>query len=181
MTTRKFLPVTDEVIHSHLSGEQTVGIYPLLQDDTCWFLEVDLDKKTRAKTPWPFSPDPWTLPLSRKKHEAKIEGPFRPTVNVVRSNLIFVEKKGLPPAMLNRLLRIAAFQNPEFYKAQAIRLSTFGKPRIIACGADLPRYLALPRECLSDLLSLLESHASDLLCGMNGSQACRLTPNSMAS
>jgi hypothetical protein len=38
-----------------------------------------------------------------------------------------VEKKDLPPAMLNRLLRLAAFQNPEFYKAQAMRLPTYNK------------------------------------------------------
>jgi len=42
-----------------------------------------------------------------------------------------VEKEGLPSAMLNRLHRLAAFQNPEFYRAQAMRLSTFGKPRVI--------------------------------------------------
>ncbi len=280
--TRKLLPLTDEVIHGHLSGDLTVGIYPLLQDETCWFLAVDLDKKTwyddalaflancreldvpaalersrsgngghiwiffeqavpaitarklgsliltmtmegrhqvgldsydrffpnqdtmpkggfgnlialpLQKKPretgnsvfldasgvpyadqWRFllsirrvsrafvdrlvaeaqkhgdlvgvrmstiddedQPDPWTLPPSRKKPEAKIAGPFPATVNVIRSNLVFVEKKGLPSAMLNRLLRVAAFQNPEFYKAQAMRLSTFDKPRIIACGED---------------------------------------------
>ena len=40
--------------------------------------------------------------------------------------------------MLNRILRLAAFQNPEFYKAQAMRLSTYDKPRIIACGQESP-------------------------------------------
>ena len=57
-------------------------------------------------------------------------------VGIVRSNLLYVEKKSLPPAMLNRLLRLAAFQNPEFYKSQAMRLSTYGKPRIISCWED---------------------------------------------
>jgi hypothetical protein len=41
--TRKLLPLTDEVIHSHLSGKCTIGVYPLLPDDTCWFLAVDFD------------------------------------------------------------------------------------------------------------------------------------------
>jgi len=41
--------------------------------------------------------------------------------------------------MLNRLLRVAAFQNPEFYKAQAMRLPTYAKPRVIACGQDFPK------------------------------------------
>ena len=43
--TRKLLPLTDEVIRKHLAGEHTVGLYPLLIEETCWFLAVDLDKK----------------------------------------------------------------------------------------------------------------------------------------
>ena len=60
--------------------------------------------------------------------------------------------------MLNRLLRIAAFQNPEFYKAQAMRLSTYDKPRVIGCGEDLPKHVALPRGCLADVIDLFEGH-----------------------
>jgi hypothetical protein len=78
--------------------------------------------------------DPWTLPPSRKRKERPIEGPLPKTVQIVRANLVYVESKDLPPAMLNRLLRLAAFQNPEFYKAQAMRLSTYDKPRVIACA-----------------------------------------------
>ena len=44
--TRKFLPVTDAVIEQHLLGKETVGVYPLLPDETCWFLAADFDKKT---------------------------------------------------------------------------------------------------------------------------------------
>src|SRR5262249_17111789 len=69
-------------------------------------------------------------------------------VEIVRSNLLYLEKNNLPPAMLNRLLRLGAFQSPEFYKAQAMRLSTFGKPRIISCGEDLAQHIALPRAAL---------------------------------
>ena len=47
--TRKFRPLTDDVVRAHLVGEHTVGIYPLLQDETCWFLAVDFDKKTWQK------------------------------------------------------------------------------------------------------------------------------------
>jgi superfamily II DNA or RNA helicase len=42
---KKYLPLTDETIHSHLSGEKTIGVYPLLRDDTCWFLACDFDKE----------------------------------------------------------------------------------------------------------------------------------------
>jgi hypothetical protein len=44
--TRILQPLTDEVIKNHLTGKQTVGIYPLLPDETCWFLAVDFDKKS---------------------------------------------------------------------------------------------------------------------------------------
>src|SRR5246127_2817691 len=102
--------------------------------------------------------DPWTLPPSRKRREGPIEDPLPKTVQIVRANLVYVEKKDLPPAMLNRLLRLAAFQNPEFYKAQAMRLSTYDKPRVIACGTEFPQHIAVPRGCLAETLALLEAH-----------------------
>src|SRR5580698_4308345 len=36
--TRKFIPLTDAVIESHLLGKDTVGVYALLPDEMCWFL-----------------------------------------------------------------------------------------------------------------------------------------------
>lgn len=302
--TRKFLPLTDLAVENHLLGKETIGIYPLLADETCWFLAVDFDKKTWADDsrafldtcrelsvpavlersrsgngghvwiffehalpantarklgcailtrtmerrhqlgldsydrlfpnqdtmpkggfgnlialPLQFAPrrsgnsvfvdadlhpypdqweflsamrrmsvaaaeeviadaqrngnligvrisitddedaqDPWTLPPSRKRMERPIEGPLPERVQIVRANLLYVEKQGLPPAMLNRLLRLAAFQNPEFYKAQAMRLSTYAKPRVIACGQDFPQHIAVPRGCLTEVLALLQAH-----------------------
>jgi hypothetical protein len=47
---RRFLPVTDDVIRWHLSGSDperqpfVAGVYPLLQDETCFFIAVDFDK-----------------------------------------------------------------------------------------------------------------------------------------
>ncbi len=302
--TRKFLPLSDMVIENHLLGKETIGIYPLLPDETCWFLAVDFDKKTWAEDsrafldtcqelnvpaalersrsgngghvwiffeqaipastarklgcavltrtmerrhqlgldsydrffpnqdtmpkggfgnlialPLQFAPrksdnsafidaglrpypdqwgflstirrmstaaaealiadaqrngdligvrisiaddedtqDPWTLPPSRKRMERPIEGPLPERVQIIRANLLYVEKQGLPPAMLNRLLRLAAFQNPEFYKAQAMRLPTYAKPRVIACGQDFPQHIAVPRGCLTEVMALLQAH-----------------------
>ena len=301
--TRKYFPLTDSVIESHLLGKESIGVYPLLADETCWFLAVDFDKKSwqedstafmdtcremnvpaaleRSRSgkgghvwiffdcavpaitarklgcailtrtmerrhqlgldsydrffpsqdtmpkggfgnlialplqavprkagnsvfidatfqpypdQWVFlsglervplmvaeeivaeaqrkgdligvwasiaddeeKQDPWTMPPSRRRLERPIPGPMPESVQIVRANLAYVEKRGLPSAMLNRLLRLAAFQNPEFYKAQKMRLSTYAKPRVIACGEDLAEYIALPRGCLPEIVALLEA------------------------
>ena len=104
------------------------------------------------------SDDPWTLPPSGKHPEKMIEGPFPASIQVVIANMAYIEKKGLPPAMINKLIRLAAFQNPEFYKTQAMRLSTFGKPRIISCAEDFGRHIALPRGSMDEAISLLRAH-----------------------
>jgi len=301
---RKFLPVTDAVIRDHLLGKCTIGVYPLLLDETCWFLAADFDKKTwqedaiafrnisaemgipaalersrsgngghiwiffdrpvhvflarqfgcailtramdrrhqigldsydrffpaqdtmpkggfgnlialplqhgprekgntvfvnQTLAPYPDQwlflssinrvqekkvvaivqeasrngtiigvrisrtdeddmEDPWTLPPSKKKTEKPLQDPLPQTVRIIQGNLIYIEKKELPSAMLNRLIRLAAFQNPEFYKTQAMRLSTFGKPRVISCADDFSNHIGLPRGCLDDVLSLLKAH-----------------------
>ena len=45
---KDYLPLADEVFISHLRGEETIGIYPLLCDDTCALLACDFDKGTWA-------------------------------------------------------------------------------------------------------------------------------------
>jgi hypothetical protein len=47
---------------------------------------------------------------------------------------LFRGRNALPPSLIARLIRLAAFQNPEFYAAQAMRRSTHDKPRIISCA-----------------------------------------------
>ena len=44
--TRTLQPLTDRAIRDHLTGKQTIGVYPLLPDETCWFLAVSFDKKS---------------------------------------------------------------------------------------------------------------------------------------
>jgi superfamily II DNA or RNA helicase len=99
--------------------------------------------------------EPWKLTPSRKHKESPITGPLPDHLDLVISNQIYIEKEGLPAPLRNRIIRLAAFQNPEFYKAQAMRLSTYGKPRIISCCEEYPKHLALPRGCLEELLQVL--------------------------
>ncbi|MFV2081723.1 MAG: restriction endonuclease subunit R, partial [bacterium] len=102
--------------------------------------------------------DPWESSPSGKRIEEPLDGHLPKKLCIVVGNMIYVEKQALPPAMMNRLMRLAAFQNPEFYKAQAMRLSTFGKPRVISCSEDFPKHIGLPRGCWNDFLNLLNTH-----------------------
>ncbi|HHZ3601415.1 TPA: TOTE conflict system archaeo-eukaryotic primase domain-containing protein [Escherichia coli] len=74
---------------------------------------------------------------------------------ITLANQIYFEKAQLPQALVNRLIRLAAFPNPEFYKAQAMRISVWNKPRVIGCAENYPQHIALPRGCLDSALSFL--------------------------
>ncbi len=98
---------------------------------------------------------PWRAPPSRLRNETPIPGPLPKTLELTLGNEIYIAKADLVPGLRNRLLRIAAFQNPEFYKAQAMRLPTYGKARVIACAEDFPLHIGLPRGCLERIQTLL--------------------------
>ncbi len=100
-------------------------------------------------------PAPWTAQPSRRRKDPPITEPLPGSLELVLGNEIYIAKETLPPSLRNRLLRLAAFQNPEFYKAQAMRLPTYDKPRIIACAEDYPHHIGLPRGCLDDVQELL--------------------------
>ncbi len=94
-------------------------------------------------------------PWERKK-EILHKKDFPETIEIVKANMIFVPKKEISAKALNRIKRLAAFKNPDFYKAQAMRLSTFNKPRVISCADETSDYVCLPRGCEQDLKNLLD-------------------------
>ncbi len=98
---------------------------------------------------------PWLWPPSRRPKDPPLVGPLPPSVELVLADEIYIAKEGLPPGLRNRLLRLAAFQNPEFYRAQAMRLPTYDKPRIIHCAEEHPKHYGLPRGCLEEVQALL--------------------------
>ena len=77
----------------------------------------------------------------------KLAGVMPKSLTLTLANLIYFEKEQLPQAFANRLIRLAAFQNPEFYKAQAMRMSVWDKPRVIGCAENYPdgRFTALDK------------------------------------
>ena len=298
-SNRLLIPLSDAVIYDHLAGEHTIGIYPMLEDDSCYFLAVDFDESdwrddalaflqscedlgvpaaleisrsgngahawiffssrvsardarrlgtsiishTCARTrqlklesydrlfpnqdtmpkggfgnlialplqKWPREngcsvfvdtqlrpyPDQWVFLASIKPIAAhdleptilratgdahpldvtfiddedlatpwkqqststnKLGGQMPKSLTVTLANLIYFEKDQLPQALANRLIRIAAFQNPEFYKAQAMRMSVWDKPRVIGNAENYPEHIALPRGCHDAVLDLLRDN-----------------------
>ncbi len=284
---RLLIPLSDAVIYDHLAGEHTVGVYPLLEDDTCYFLAVDFDEAewrddacafmqsceelgvpaaleisrsgngahawvfftsrvsardarrlgtviishTCARTrqlklesydrlfpnqdtmpkggfgnlialplqKWPREsgcsvfvdadlrpyPDQWGFLASIQPMDAhdieptilramggvhpldvtfindedlatpwkreststkKLAGLMPKSLSVTLANQIYFEKAQLPQALANRLIRLAAFQNPEFYKAQAMRMSVWDKPRVIGNAENYPQHIALHKD-----------------------------------
>ena len=99
--------------------------------------------------------EPWKM----KPHSAAtIPGTLPASLEVVVADRIYLKKEDLPQPLLNRVIRLAAFPNPEFYKAQALRLPVWDKPRIIGCAENFPRHIALPRGCRDALAGLLEAN-----------------------
>lgn len=100
-------------------------------------------------------PMPWTRPPSGQKAIPVVSGPLPSTVRGVLAQRFYVEKAALPAPLLNHLKRLGAFQNPEFYKKQRMRLSTATTPRVITCAEELAQYISLPRGCASTATQLL--------------------------
>jgi superfamily II DNA or RNA helicase len=99
--------------------------------------------------------EPWKRPAAPL---AKLPGPLPERLTVTLANQIYFEKAQLPQPLANRLIRLATFQNPEFYQAQAMRLPVWNKPRVIGCAENYPRHIGLPRGCLDAVQQLLRDN-----------------------
>ena len=100
--------------------------------------------------------EPWTAPPSRRRSAPPIAGSLPERIEPVLADQLYVPRARLPPGLINRLVRLAAFQNPEFYRAQAMRRSTFGIPRVVDCAELLSHHIALPRGCCEAMQQLLD-------------------------
>ncbi len=100
--------------------------------------------------------EPWTL-ISQDETYLLPD-----TLHIVLANMLYIPKSGLPQNVLNKMKRLACFKNPDFYKAQAMRMPTYGKPRIINLSAEDENYLMLPRGCQDSLAAFLSEHGCKL-------------------
>ena len=105
--------------------------------------------------------EPWKHPPART---SRLAGPMPVSLTVTLSNLVYVEKEPLPQALANALIRLAAFQNPEFYRAQAMRMPVWDKPRVIGCAQNFPRHIGLPRGCHAAVVGLLKDNGIEVRC-----------------
>lgn len=120
----------DTLIHAHCHGETLGKLCSVSSEAKPW------EKKT-------------TVQLNAMD--------FFGSLQIIRSNMIYIPADGFSPRARNQLLRLAAFRNPEFYKAQAMRMSIYNIPRIICAAEERDGYLALPRCCEEGLVELLEN------------------------
>ncbi len=104
--------------------------------------------------------EPWKMTPSRRRQFQPIKEPMPESIEIVLADQIYIDRSRLPPSVVAQLVRVAAFQNPEFYRAQAMRLPTFGKPRIISCAELHARHVGLPRGCLDEAVGLLTTHGA---------------------
>lgn len=104
--------------------------------------------------------EPWKMPPSRRSTPRRLDVPVPTTIKVTVADQIYIDRSDLPSAMIAQLVRLAAFQNPEFYRAQAMRLPTFGKPRIVSCAELHPRHVALPRGSFDEAIRFLSDHGA---------------------
>lgn len=106
--------------------------------------------------------DPWLRSPTGKPKNLSTTETAPDQVRGVLSQRLYVQKTGLSSPLLNLINRLAAFQNPEFYKKQNLRLSTAMTPRVISCAENHGKYISLPRGCLDGLRTLLHKYNSHL-------------------
>ncbi len=106
--------------------------------------------------------EPWRMTPSRRPKAGPVGSPLSGKITIVVADQLYIDRTDLPPAMTARLIRLAAFQNPEFYRAQSMRFPTFGKPRIISCAELHPRHVGLPRGCLDEAVELIRGEGAEV-------------------
>ena len=87
-----------------------------------------------------------TRPGLRHHHAATRSRPFSiipKRLDLILADQIYIAREHLPPALRNRLVRLAAFQNPEFYGRSPCGCDVH-KPRIIYCAEEHASMLACP-------------------------------------
>lgn len=97
------------------------------------------------------------LPSNKQKFERINNLPN--SIEIVIANRIYIKEEKLPSKFINLLKYTATFHNPEFYKKQKLRFSTYSTPRVITCCEFINGYISLPRGCFEDVKELLNKYS----------------------
>lgn len=91
---------------------------------------------------------------------------FPSSLPVTQADMLYIPEKSLSPAAQMEIRGLATFANPEFFRAQSMHQSVFGKPRLIDLSELRGGCVAIPRGCKVQLERLLQeagvsAHYSD--------------------
>ena len=89
-------------------------------------IEVGTSVRDEDK-PWTFFLPLWSTLVPDNFMSKSVATP----IEVVLANRVYVSQDGLTDELRSRLIRSASFTNPEFYEAERLRFSVYGKSRII--------------------------------------------------
>lgn len=104
-----------------------------------------------------------TIPWEGEKIATLECDDFPNNLTIIEANRLYVQKEGVSPRAINRIKRLSAFQNPQFYKTQKMRMSTYGIPRIIWSLDETDEYVGIPRGCKPSLIHLLEESETEYI------------------
>lgn len=76
-------------------------------------------------------------------------------IELLRDSMVHVPLEGVPSIVVTELKHASSVSNPEFYRRQAQRFSTYGVPRLVTCFEHDERELRLPRGLLDEATSVL--------------------------
>ena len=122
-----------------------------------WGNKYSISSNTDNEIPGQISIDetPWENSIKFERSDTK------GTVRIVLADKAYVDKTGIKPRLQNKIRRLAAYNNPEYFKNQGMGISTFGIPRIVYSGEDTEQFIAIPRGCLNKLCKNLKSSNID--------------------
>ena len=81
---------------------------------------------------------------------------FPDPITITRGSGLIIAKQGLSTRAIHALRHLASYGNPEFFAKQAMRLSTYGTPRMTVAYEEDAQTIRLPRGTESKLLTLLD-------------------------
>lgn len=76
-------------------------------------------------------------------------------ITVRRDSQLHIPTTEIPSALISELKHLASLANPEFYRKQAMRVSTFGEPRVVVRFEEEDEELRMPRGLADEARSRL--------------------------